>query len=358
MRFLRTSWRAALLAAVLVLPALHLFAQSLPAPVYQALSLFDGLITSTIGYDLASSFSPHELVISANLPGQNSLQLRNTSKNGFSAVAFRGSNPWDADPNAIYERGAVGWSNAGIMAIETSSFDNTYDAGKPAARLSIQQSGGVDPTGGTVVTCNFTHGNPVITCNSSVPSSGFTYVFSFNLPTDTTLISGAGTTTPTLSHAPLFDQTGALVRFWTPTWAQRNVFDFSNDDVVNFNNWDGTLGTSWSRVSHTFTIAEGARFATRQIVAGAADTATIHDHYIDWSSATASAKAETIPGCNAGNAGLELYIDDEAGTAGTYNITITPASGQINYSTSYVMTGTNGHSVHVHCDGVQNWVLN
>ena len=358
MRFLKTPWRAILLAAVLVLPALHVFSQQLPSAVNTAASFFDGLITSTIGYDTATPFSPHELVVSANLPGQNSWQLRNTSKNGFSAISFRGTNPWDSNPNAIYERGAVGWSNSGIFAIEMSSFDNTYDPGKPPARGTIQQSGAIDPSGGTAVTCNFTHGNPVITCASAVPASGFTHVFSFNLPTGTTLISGAGTTTPTLSQAPLFDQVGALVRFWSPMWTQRVVFDFSNDDVVSFYDWDLSLNTQWSRLSHTFQMAEGVKFATRQVNTGSFDRATLKDHFVNWNSATAAGKGEAIPACTPAIAGFELIFADEAGTAGAYPITITPDAGQINYSPSYPINGTTtGHSARLECDGVQNWVL-
>ncbi len=343
-----------LLSLVFVL-AFGAWAANYPSPTFLTALFTDSTVNSTIGYDTGASFSPHELVISGAIPGQNSLQLRNTSPAGFSALSFRGTNPWDSNPSAMYERGAIGWSNAGIFAIEMSSFDNTYDAGKPPARGSIQQSGAVDPTGGTVLYCTLTQGSKTITCPSAVPSGGFTYVFSFNLPTGTVLTAGAGTTTPTLSQAALYNQTNALVRFWTPTWAQRNVFDFSNDDLVNVNNWDLSLNTSWSRVSHTFQVAGGMKFAARQIAAGASDTATIRDHFINWSSSTASAKTEAIPACSPQIAGLELIIVDEGGTAGTYSITITPASGQIKYAASLVIN-TAGGSARLECDGVQNWV--
>ncbi len=313
---------------------------------------------TTVGYDLAATFSPYELVVTSAIGGNNTLQIRNTNvANGYAAISFRGTNPWDINTSAIYERGAVGWSNTGIFAIEMSSFDNTNDPGKPPARGSIQQSGAVDPTGGTVLYCNLTAGSYTITCPTNIPTSGFTYVYSFVLPYDTTLTAGGGTTTGTLSNKSLFTQTGALVRFWTPTWTQRNVMDFSNDDVVNFNNWDGSLNTSWSRVSHTFQIAGGVRYSSRQVNSGCSDTATIHDHFIDWNSASLCAKAQTIPGCTALNYGSEIVISDETGTASSYNIVLTPTSGQINYASSYPVNGsTTGHSAHLHCDGVQNWV--
>ena len=313
-----------------------------------------------LGYDLSTSFSPYELVVTSAIGGNNTLQIRNTNTtNGYAAVSFRGTDPWDVNPTSMYERAAVGWSNTGIFAIEASSFDNTNDPGKPPARISIQQSGAVDPTGGTVLFCNLTAGSYTITCSGNIPASGFTQVYAFQLPHDTTLTAGGGTTTGMLSNKALFTISNALVRFWSPTWTQRSVFDFSNDDLITVYNWDVTPNTVWSRVSHTFQVAGGMRYAERQVNTGCSDTATIHDHFVDWNSASACAKAQAIEGCTWQISGHETVINDVANTAGTYNIVITPQSGTINNAASYAINGTTtGHVGRIHCDGVSNWVLN
>lgn len=102
----------------------------------------------------------------------------------------------------------------------------------------------------------------------------------------------------------------------------------------------------------------GSTFANpqRTITTGANDTATTSDGTISWNSATASAKTETIYGCNSSVSGRVLIIKDEKGTASTLPITISPASGSIEGIGSYVLT-SNGQAVQLQCDGsTSNWM--
>ena len=311
---------------------------------------------SSIFYDNASSFSPYELVIQNNIGGNNVLQIRNTNVNGFAAISFRGNDPFDADPTAVYERGAIGWSNSGIFALEISSYDNTSDPGKPPSRFSMQQAGGVDPTGGVTQLCNLSKGSTTITCPFNVPAyASNLYVYSFNLPYDTQIQSGFGTTTPTLNHAALATQVNATVRFWYPSFLQRAFFSASADDGMWFSNFDGSFALLMNRAEHNIGIYGGVMYNRRQLTGSTtSDTATIADNFILWDATATSAKAETIPACVSSIGGMVMTIVDEANTAATYNIVVTPAAGQIEFGSSKSIT-TNGGSLRVMCDGAANW---
>ena len=56
--------------------------------------------------------------------------------------------------------------------------------------------------------------------------------------------------------------------------------------------------------------------------------------FIIWNSATTGAKSQTIP---TPTAGLVFNIKDKYGSAGTYNITITPLTGTIDGQATYVI---------------------
>lgn len=92
---------------------------------------------------------------------------------------------------------------------------------------------------------------------------------------------------------------------------------------------------------------------------GTTDTATTADNHIYWRSADTSAKAQAIYGCTTGSTidKKPLVIVDEIKTAGTYNITITPASGTIDGDSSLVLQ-SDGISVSLRCHGATtNWVI-
>jgi len=112
-----------------------------------------------------------------------------------------------------------------------------------------------------------------------------------------------------------------------------------------------------SSVNEYFTVAQlsGAGFYNvRTISNGTSDVASLTDNLIAWNSATASPKTETIPAPT--TVGDSITIKDKIGTAGTYNITITPVSGTIDYSASFVLS-SNYNAVTLVADGISNWMV-
>ena len=95
--------------------------------------------------------------------------------------------------------------------------------------------------------------------------------------------------------------------------------------------------------------------ASRRITSGSTDTATSTDNFVNWASATTSAKTETIYACNGGAQGKTLIISDEEQTSSTYPITISPASGTIFDHASFVLNSS-GAALALQCDGNSNWV--
>lgn len=95
----------------------------------------------------------------------------------------------------------------------------------------------------------------------------------------------------------------------------------------------------------------------RVIASGTTDTATSTDGTIAWNSATSGAKAEAIYGCTSSVNGRSLILKDQYGNAGTYAITITPASGTVNGASSYTLA-VNQQAVQFQCDGTTgDWMV-
>ena len=317
---------------------------------------------SSIYYDNASSFSPYELVIQNSVSGNNTLQIRNTNPSSFSAIAFRGPGTLDSPPNQINERMAIGYDPgggnpvAGQDFIEISNYDGTFNPGTPPSRFEMKQSGGIDPTGGVTMTCALVAGNKTITCPFTVPAyASNLYVWGFNIPFNTQIQSGGGTTTPTLTIAPLATAS-ETVHFWYPNYAQRDFFQATADDQMFFQNWDGSISINMNRIEKNVGIYGGFILGTRKISGTAtSDTAASTDDIILWASTATAGKAQSIPGCTPATAGQNMTIVDEASTAATYNINVTPTSGQIRYASSVAIT-TNSGSLRIVCDGTSNWV--
>lgn len=97
----------------------------------------------------------------------------------------------------------------------------------------------------------------------------------------------------------------------------------------------------------------GGSNVTRIIASGATDSASATDQFIGWNSATASAKTQNIPASS--GSGQRIEIKDIAGTAGTYAITITPASGTIDGASTYVLSS--GQQSATILDTSVEWVL-
>ncbi|MCJ2184178.1 hypothetical protein MTR62_15980 [Novosphingobium sp. 1949] len=329
-------------------------AKDSPAQTIEVLS--NGSRDSTFRFN--DGFSPDELVLQVDNPGQNTLQLRNTNPRGFSALSVRGTDPFDADPEAVFEHLAFGWSNpGGIAYLEVSSFDNTRDPGKPPSRFLMQQTGGIDPTGGVVRYCDLTQGSTQLHCTQPVPPvTAGQYVFSFNLPSDTKMASGAGTTSPVLDRASITSQKHALVRFWEPVYRQYPVFELSRDNEAWFNNWDRSRALVINRASKSVTLTGGTQFRVRQVKgANTSDTASVHDHFIFWNDAATGARSEVIPACTGELSGLELVVADERRAAASHPITIRAQDGTVNQAASTTI-GSDGGRVHLVCDGAGNWV--
>lgn len=338
---------------------INLFNASLPA-------------TGRLGYD-TTPWSPYELEMSINAGGNNVLHLTNNNNNGFSAIAFRGTDVNNPSPAQVNEHMALGWSNSGsgsLDAFEFSNFNNTNPPGYPPAHFVMMQSGAVDPTGGVVIKCNMTAGSAVLTsCAAPVPAAvGTLYVEGYGILDNTQIASGGGTTSPTLTQAVTSTFTPGSVRFWTPTSAQRQFFSAERDNQVYFNNFDGSQAIVINRASSQNQVGlyGGQLGSTRQLTGSTtSDTATVHDHFILWNATATSAKTQNIPGCtttaqvNAGaisTAGQSLMIADEAGNAGTYAINVIPASGQINFGSSASINQNDG-VMNLVCDGQANWVV-
>lgn len=95
---------------------------------------------------------------------------------------------------------------------------------------------------------------------------------------------------------------------------------------------------------------------TRIVITGTLDLSTSADGAILWASPDGFAKNESIYACNAGASGNILIIKDEIGTAASYAITMTPVTGTIDHSSSYIMN-FNFQSVQLLCDGASNWII-
>lgn len=328
--------------------------------------------TGTLGYD-TTTWSPYELEMSINAGGNNVLHLTNTNNGGFSAIAFRGTDINNPSSTQVNEHMALGWSNSAsgsLDAFEFSNFNNTNPLGYPPAHFVMMQSGAVDPTGGVIIQCNMTAGSAQLTgCAGVVPAAASTlYVEGYGILDNTQIASGGGTTSPVLTQAVTATYTPGNVRFWTPTSAQRQFFSAERDNQAYFNNFDGSQAIVINRASSQDQVGiyGGQLASTRQILGSTtSDTATTKDRFILWNASATSAKSETILGCTTpalvasgtvSTAGQILTVADEAGTAATYPITVTPSTGQINFGSSATISQNYG-AMHLVCDGQGNWLM-
>ena len=96
----------------------------------------------------------------------------------------------------------------------------------------------------------------------------------------------------------------------------------------------------------------------RQITSGSTDTAIPSLSTIAWKSATASNKTENLYQCTSTYIWNKITVTDEIGTAQTYNIAVTPYSGDTNLgSTSAFNLRSNFASATLQCDGAGNWFV-
>ncbi len=110
-------------------------------------------------------------------------------------------------------------------------------------------------------------------------------------------------------------------------------------------------------VMGNLTLAGNLKVSVHQIKTGTKDTTDQYQGIIAWDSATPGVKKETIVACSPVIRGMVLVIKDEAGTAGTNAITITPTSGTIDRALSASIRANRG-VLRLACDGGSNWMVN
>jgi hypothetical protein len=115
-----------------------------------------------------------------------------------------------------------------------------------------------------------------------------------------------------------------------------------------------TVSGSPCSTSCTFSLSGVVVLNTRTVSSGTSDTASATDYTIAWNSASAAAKAESIPACSSSIKGQVYVIKDEAQNAATYTIAVTPASGTVEGAASAIVS-SNGAALMIQCDGGSNW---
>jgi hypothetical protein len=159
-----------------------------------------------------------------------------------------------------FEHMATGWDNFAGNAdfIEASTFDGAQNPLIPPSTLLIQQTGGVDTTGGLAATCSIIAGSATITCATAMGTNGNLIgpvgdgilPDNFGIPAATTLISGGGTTSGVMNQSATLTLTNQATSFTNPVYAQRSVMVFQRKGYVEIFNWDLTSNTTFDRVNH------------------------------------------------------------------------------------------------------------
>lgn len=221
------------------------------------------VVTDPIHADVSSRIAYHantgELSIENNTGINNALALKTTNENGFAALAFVGP---DMSYNDNFEHGAVGWGpklkygpDVGYDYFEISRF--TYDGTFSRQPVPFMwQSTGTQliPWGMTTAYGVVTKGSATITCVGGCTFPGDTGQIldtpaEYGLfPAGTTIVSGAGTKTMTLSKAALASSAsataGTYFRFSTAEGSQHDfvvMTPMGNIDYFRFS--DAKWGT-------------------------------------------------------------------------------------------------------------------
>jgi hypothetical protein len=202
-----------------------------------------------------------ELVLQNNVAGVNTLALENLNTGGFAALTFRSSDikyPSTAmNPNGSYEHGAIGYGPGivlngrfGLTYLEISRVTGTNDASIPPPNGSIQQTGGAFQstpyfryvvTDSTLFTVTINGGAtwPADVNGMTIIESGDGGYYAPN----TTVVSGQGTTTLTLSAKPLLTNGFVPSIIGTLTYAQYNSVVFRERTSIDFYPWSSPNAT-------------------------------------------------------------------------------------------------------------------
>ncbi|MDR6182068.1 hypothetical protein [Asaia bogorensis] len=158
----------------------------------------------------------NELTLTSTAPGSNLLTLWNKAPNGFTAATFRG---YDTDLNSQFEHYAIGYFPGlnigglrGYSGMEVSSYDMTSNSHERASPFVHQETGAhFDGTGIDFYGVIPQSAMSTITCpggctfpagiNGDIVESQQVYGL---YPKNTTIVSGAGTSTLTMSSPANF----------------------------------------------------------------------------------------------------------------------------------------------------------
>lgn len=200
------------------------------------------------------AFQAGEMLVQIDASGQNVVAFQNNSATGYSAITFRGPDRFYPDGALKYEHGAIGYSYPqNFSFLEASRFDGTSNANLPPLKFTLMQSGGA-LTAAAWANCTTTINLPTITITAggSFPSgiNGLpirqVFASAFDvIPAGTTIVSGAGTATLTLSANALSSSTFLQLIWGTPVFGQYHAFIADENSFIDWYTFDnGVLGTT------------------------------------------------------------------------------------------------------------------
>ncbi len=280
--------------------------------------------------------------------GENALQLNNLQIGNNSLAANAGSSQVCAQ---------------NFESLNLSNVFFIYAGGNNAQYLVNADATGVVSVGGLTynTTAGTTAGNAPYT---AAPFSGTTRVVG-----DTAVVKGQFTEFNAINILSANQYDGFTVKNGSNVIAQMTGSASGTNDGGVLTFWNaGTKQINFSAtgqssigqgltVNGNLSVSGTFRMTMRQITTGATDTTNQYQGIIAWNSATSGAKSETIAACSSSISGMLLTIKDEAGTAGTNAITVTPASGTIDGASSASIS-TNKGALRLACDGGSNWLVN
>lgn len=255
--------RSAFAALLLASPAL---AQDAPPINANTPLVLDGVPTSlkaALDKRAPATFNG-EFIFKNTASGLNSIGVQNDSPTGYSAFIGHQLDrnwPWsptNGGPNTPYEHFAIGYGDglslAGVQGLnywEISRFTTGNIDSIPPTQGAIQQTGGVDVTGGKSYDCSLTGGSTTAACTAGNAITNGMSVSGSGITPGTTVVSGGGTTSIVLSKPSVATGTQTLfLNFTTPAYGQYNAMVFGSGQFpgsynIDFYRWaDGKNGVA------------------------------------------------------------------------------------------------------------------
>lgn len=297
-----------------------------PSPITAAQNCF--------GYGTTLNDRSQLELSTSSVNASNAFAVVQTNVNAFATETFRSKDFMALDLTEVYEHGAIGYvpafnNSAGAFIIEDSRLPNTQ-GNTPPPEFDLFQTGSLDPTGGVNVVCSAAIGSPTLACAANATVNGQT-IWGPNpaagIPAETTISSGGGTTSLTMSKNATATSTNVTYNFGTYVNGQRKVIQATSlGDVFFYNFTNGTVAAI-DRVNNRFCIGLNCTApATTLEVTGA----TTLD------STLAALGTTTI-----GNAGNTTTIVGGGSITGSNSLSFTSTS----HTTSVTNLNTNGQEI-------------